>query len=283
MAQTFGGPWTLLKLEGLEDYLLAFNTALKYTTFTRIYIDAFAGSGDFHIESPDAPLLENERRPDVHAGSARRALAVNPPFHKLYFVDMDLENVQALQKLADADEAGRAIVSPGDANQEVARICAETDWRKTRGVLFLDPYGNEVEWGTLENIARSTKLDVWYLFPLAGIFRNAPINKGKLTADKSASISKILGTTDWEKAFYSAPEQDQTSLFSMPEQSLQRTLNVDGIEAFVKTRLETVFHLVLGPKRLLGPRKAPLFSLFFAMSNKSEKATALARRILRRL
>ena len=283
MAQTFGGPWTLLKLEGLEEYLLAFNTALKNLPFMRIYIDAFAGSGDFRIESADAPLLENEKSSDVHAGSVRRALSVNPPFHKLYFVDTDLENVKALQGLADANDARRAVVRPGDANEEIARICADTDWRNTRGVLFLDPYGNEVEWATLENIARSTKLDVWYLFPLSGVFRNAPIDKGKLTADKRASISKILGTPDWEQAFYSAPEQAQSSLFSMPVEAAQRTMNVDGIEAFVKTRLETEFSLVLGPKRLLGPRRAPLFSLFFAMSNKSEKATALARRILYRL
>ena len=111
------------------------------------------------------------------------------------------------------------------------------------------------------------------------------VNAGwyKLTADKRASITKILGTQAWEQAFYSAPEQDQSTLFSMPEEAAQRTMNVDGIEAFVKARLEKVFPLVLGPKRLLGPRRAPLFSLFFAMSNKSEKAAALARRILHRL
>lgn len=283
MAQMFGGPWTILKLEVIGDYLRAFNTALKKTSFERIYIDAFAGSGDFRIEAADAPLLDNEERTDVHAGSVRRALSVDPQFHKLYLIETEPENVKALRRLAEADKSRRAIIRHGDANSEIARICEDTNWRKTRGVLFLDPFGHEVEWATLQHIARTTKLDIWYLFPLSGVYRNAPIDKHKLTADKRAAISRILGTPDWEAAFYSAVPHAQSNLFAVPEEAAHRTINVDGIEAFVKSRLETVFPVVLGPKRLLGPRRAPLFSLFFAMSNESEKAAALARRILRRL
>jgi hypothetical protein len=50
-------------------------------------------------------------------------------------------------------------------------------------------------------------------------------------------------------------------------------------EAFVKKRLESVFPLVLPPRRLLGPRRAPLFSLFFAMANRSKTAQQRARPI----
>lgn len=283
MVRTFGGPWTILKLDVIEDYLRSFTTALKNFQFTRIYIDAFAGSGDFSLKPADVPLLESRRQLDVYAGSARRALAISPPFERLYFIDADRRNVQALQKLADADEAKRAVVAHGDANTEVLKICDATNWRRTRGVLFLDPFGNEVEWATLEKIATRTKLDVWYLFPLSSLYRNAPLDRDKLTNDKRATTTKILGTSEWEEAFYSAPPAPDT-LFDLPGVSkLQRTLNVDGMEAFVKRRLESVFPLVLGPKRLYGPTKAPLFSLFFALSNDSPKAKGLAMRILKRL
>ncbi len=283
MVRTFGGPWTILKLHVIEDYLRSFTTALKNSRFTRIYIDAFAGSGDLSLKVAEAPLLESKRQLDVYAGSARRALAISPPFEKLYFIDADRRNVQALQKLADADEANRAVVSHGDANTEVLKICNATNWRRTRGVLFLDPFGNEVEWATLEKIATKTKLDVWYLFPLSSLYRNAPINRDKLTPDKRTTTTKILGTAKWEEAFYRAPPAPGT-LFDLPGTSrLQRTLNVDGIEDFVKRRLAAVFPLVLGPKRLYGPRKASLFRLFFALSSDSPKAKALAMRILKRL
>jgi len=42
---SFGGSWTRIKLEALEKYLKAFNTALSKQTFTRVYIDGFAGTG----------------------------------------------------------------------------------------------------------------------------------------------------------------------------------------------------------------------------------------------
>ena len=58
---------------------------------------------------------------------------------------------------------------------------------------------------------------------------------------------------------------------------------MDAIEAFVKMRLELIFPLVLPPKRLLGPTNAPLYSLFFAMSNKSPQAQALAMPIAKHL
>lgn len=283
MVQTFGGPWTILKLDVIESYLRSFSTALQNSQFTRIYIDAFAGSGDFSLKTAEAPLLENKQRLEILAGSARRALAVTPPFDKLYFIDANRRNVQALQRLADTDQANRAVIRHGDANSEVLKICNDTNWRRTRGVLFLDPFGNEVEWTTLEKIAAKTKLDVWYLFPLSGLYRNAPIDRDKLTPDKRATTTKILGTVEWEDAFYRAPP-DAGTLFGLPEAGrLQRTSNVDGIEAFVKRRLEFIFPLVLGPKRLYGPTKAPLFSLFFALSNDSPKAKALAMRILKRL
>jgi three-Cys-motif partner protein len=67
----FGGIWTRIKLEALEKYLLAFNTALSKQTFTRIYIDAFAGTGrcDIKVDGEKTSI----------DGSARRALA---PIHR---------------------------------------------------------------------------------------------------------------------------------------------------------------------------------------------------------
>ena len=44
-AQTFGGPWSLVKLNALEKYLTAFAGVMKNLQFKTVYIDAFAGSG----------------------------------------------------------------------------------------------------------------------------------------------------------------------------------------------------------------------------------------------
>lgn len=278
-AQRFGGPWSLVKIDAVAAYLKAFNTALKFQKFDRIYIDAFAGSGDFAYSTSGAgPLFDQDEALRMHAGSARRALETDPPFHRLIFIENDLKNIDSLQRLADADLGRRATVVPGDANGEVVRVCKRTSWQKTRGVIFLDPYGNSVEWTTLQEVA-STNLDVWYLFPLSGVYRNAPRDQEALTDDKRATITRILGTDEWEQRFYKPPPQSDRTLFDVPAAASRRTENVDGIDAFVKERLKLIFPLVEQPLRLLGPSKAPLFSLFFAMANKSKKAQERARPI----
>jgi three-Cys-motif partner protein len=50
-------------------------------------------------------------------------------------------------------------------NDAIANLCKATDWRSNRGVVFLDPYGLQVTWGTLAAIARTGALDIWVLFP----------------------------------------------------------------------------------------------------------------------
>jgi hypothetical protein len=46
------------------------------------------------------------------------------------------------------------------------QLCGGIAWHRTRGVIFLDPFGASLEWETLKFIAATKALDVWYLFPL---------------------------------------------------------------------------------------------------------------------
>jgi three-Cys-motif partner protein len=294
-AQKFGGPWSLIKIETVAAYFAAFNRTLKHQGFNKVYIDAFAGSGDFQFKARDAsPLFDEAEVIEVHAGSARRALETKPPFDRLVFVESGARNANALSKVLLQFPDANAEILRGDANVEVKRMCQSINWdgaSGTRGVIFLDPFGNSVDWSTIKELGK-TKLDVWYLFPLAGVYRNAPNDWGQLNSEKRQAITRVLGAPEWESRFYEPPSNKQGDIFSLldaPEQSNpgalphKRTLNVDGIEAFVMERLKTVFPFVLPPRRLLGPTNAPLFSLFFAMANKSHAAWGVARPIAKHL
>jgi three-Cys-motif partner protein len=294
-AQKFGGPWSLIKVETVAAYLVAFNRALKNQGFRKVYIDAFAGSGDFQFKARSAsPLFDEGEFIETHAGSARRALATKPPFDQLVFVESATKNADALDDVLRQFPESNAVVRRGDANDEVKCVCHSINWRSapgTRGVIFLDPFGNSVDWSTITELGK-TKLDVWYLFPLAGVYRNAPNNWSQLNTEKRRAITRILGTPDWESRFYEPPNTAQSNMFGLFDSSAQitpadalsiRTLNVDGIEGFVAERLKTVFPFVLPPRRLLGPTNAPLFSLFFAMANKSPAAWGVAHPIAKHL
>src|SRR5262249_51638007 len=81
MAHAFGGAWTERKLSVVRRYLEIYARALKNQTFQRIYVDAFAGTGD-RVQKMRAatPFLDLPEFDAVAKGSARIALEVNHHF-----------------------------------------------------------------------------------------------------------------------------------------------------------------------------------------------------------
>jgi len=148
-AQKFGGPWSLIKTDVVAAYLQTFSTALKQKKFSRVYIDAFAGSGTFTFDPKPIPLFDPAETAVAHSGSVEKALAVKPPFDELIFIEQKVANVAALQKLIEGRPEARIV--RGDANQELAHLCEPRLWRprERRGVIFLDPFGLSVDWSTL--------------------------------------------------------------------------------------------------------------------------------------
>lgn len=275
---SFGGVWTRIKLEALEKYLHAFNTALSKQHFKRIYIDAFAGTGRCEIN------VDGEKT--TIEGSARRALATHPAFHKYYFIELRSKKLAALRALAGENPGKDIEVVRGDANQALKKLCSQYRWLKERAVLFLDPFGMHVEWSTLESIANTGAIDVWYLFPYAGLYRQAAKNSEALDADKEASLTRVLGTTAWRSAFYM--QKRQQDLFSTDDRD-ERSASHSDMLSFVSNRLKKLFPAVTDPKILYkggnsrSPIGAPLFALYFAASNPKPSAYRLATKIAKEI
>jgi three-Cys-motif partner protein len=277
--QVFGGRWSLFKLEMLERYFAFYNRALKNKPFKRVYIDGFAGSGDFQyiIDAPKRTLFgDRDENADVHAGSARRALRATPPFDEIILIEQNKTNVEALEALIAAEGHTNARVEHGDANDTLRDICRPAAWKKRRGIIFLDPFGMNVDWSTLELIAKTQALDLWFLFSLAGLVRNLPRRASRLDAGKRAAVTRVLGTDEWYDEFYKARENPFfKGAAPLPA---RRTANLDQIEAYVLRRLGTIFPHVEEPKRLRTKQNRSLFSLFFAVSNPSQAAITLAQK-----
>jgi three-Cys-motif partner protein len=163
--QMFGGDWTEEKLRRVEKYLKACNVALKKQTFTREYIDAFAGTGYREVRQPDSPgqlllpeLVEEDCQ-DFADGSARIALKVEPPFHKFTFIEQNKNKFDELCKLKDRHPERKILPLRGDANEHIQAICRES-WDYRRAVLFLDPFGMQVPWDTIKLIASTQAIDM---------------------------------------------------------------------------------------------------------------------------
>ncbi|HEX7230481.1 MAG TPA: three-Cys-motif partner protein TcmP, partial [Candidatus Binatia bacterium] len=148
----FGGPWTEEKLSRLRKYLQAymsiFSRNRRAKLLKTIYVDAFAGTG-FRRENSGMPKEENalfdvSSDSDAQAlrkGSAQVALETNPSFSEYIFIEDDKEHAKGLSTLRRRfpSIAARIRIIPGDANRYLLAWCEETDWTKTRAVVFLDP------------------------------------------------------------------------------------------------------------------------------------------------
>ena len=274
--QKFGGTWTEEKLNIFTEYLDAYLTALQKRKFKKIYIDAFAGTGE--IETSDGR--------QYLAGSAKRALASDKKFDHYYFIEADYQKTEELQNMVNSEFPQlRPIVTIfyGDANDKLAEIIRSVDWRYNRGLLFLDPYATQVNWTTLENIAQTKSIDVWYLFPFSALERMLPKN-GKYDKWENC-IDRLLGDQRWREEFYR--KDPQKTLFDLSPDSEQsdekrmvKDANPDCIKAYILSRLETTFPCVSKLARIFtNSRMAPMFLFCFAISNESKNAQQLALRI----
>ncbi len=150
-----------------------------------------------------------------------------------------------------------------------------------RGVVFLDPFGMQIDWQTVETIAATEALDCWYFFPLMGLYRQAANAAPDIDEAKRAGLNRVLGTDDWESAWYGKPH-GPTDLFGDPADAV-RTADINAIERYVKRRLSIFKGGVLDPLRIYNDRGAPIASLFFAVANPNPGAARLAMRIAKHI
>lgn len=275
-SQKFGGDWTAKKLNIFTSYLDAYLIALQNQKFKKIYIDAFAGTGEIETSDGEAYL----------AGSAKRALSAEKWFDHYYFIESDESKASELEHMIDTEFPHLkrfTTVYRGDANEKLGKIINDIDWRFNRGLLFLDPYATQVDWATLERVAGTKSIDVWYLFPFSALNRMLPKN-GKYGSWEN-TIDRLLGDNGWRTEFYK--KDPQVSLFDLglidggeDEDRVIKDASLEHIKEYLISRLETTFPCVSNNPRIFkNSKESTMFLFCFAISNESVAAQRLALRI----
>jgi len=283
LEHVFGGDWTEDKLRRLRQYLVAyrkiFATNQQASFYKTWYVDAFAGTGSRSTQTSPSPLLDygdgyfvDDETPKFLDGSARIALSLQSPFDHYLFIEQSRKRGDTLRNSVGNDFSAltdRVEIKIDDANTALCEWCKQRNWSKERAVVFLDPYGMQVDWNTITTLANTKGIDLWYLFPIA---TRLLTQDGDMDEKWAKRLDTLFGTSDWRSRFYST--QQYNTLFG-PVESIQRDATEQNIQGFIEERLKSCFVAVAQSRILRNSRSSPLFALCFAASNEKGAKPAL--------
>jgi len=263
------GPWSEDKLQLLGKYLHAYTVIMQGQRWCRNgyhYIDAFAGTGK--------PRARDEER--YIDGSPRVALTIQHPFHSYTFIEKTPWRIQRLREL---EFLGRDIrICEGDCNRIITtEITPHIRYERfNRGLIFLDPFGMNTEWSTIEQVAETQALEIFMNFPVMALNRTVlPNDPNALTEAQIERMNRFWGSAEWRGDIY---EEVQT-LFGPVEMKIHRTTG-QRLGRLFKKRLEEVFPHVTDPLVMANSKNAPLYCLIFA--GHKQKASEIVQDIFQR-
>lgn len=266
------GKWAEHKLDLLRKYLEAYAKIMhkqveKWLQGGFHYIDAFAGSGYAKSKTDEKYLI------DLIEGSPLRALNIEPSFSRYHFIEISSERIGLLEHLK-RDFPGKSIeIYEGDANS-VIRVkivpWLQSIGKPVRAFIFLDPYGLQVEWETIEflgSLKRTVQVDIFINFPLMGIQRAALPKKRRPDESQVALLQKVIGG---EKVEQVVDEVYAEKLTLFPEVKAIEKLK-RGAQWFAdlyRDRLTSVFPCVSNAVIMRNSKNAPLYALMLASHEK---------------
>jgi three-Cys-motif partner protein len=267
------GPWAAEKLEALSRALNYYTTRLKnQSQWQKIYIDAFAGPGLSEVRSKpredvgqSLQLFTDQSTDPVEQevvflrGSPRVALDIANPFDRYVFVDKDPDRVAELEGIRSEYQSRRTIeIHQGDANSILQELLKSISKARHRAYIFLDPFGLQMTWGTIEAIARTGAIEVIVNFPLGMALRRMMPNSGNVPAGWQISLDTFFGSPDWRQHAY----EERVDLLG------KRTSKIadseDRLLAWYRGRLKDVFGHVSEAQLVTNMRGGRLYYLIWA-------------------
>jgi three-Cys-motif partner protein len=235
------------------------------------YIDAFAG--------PGIAVYRND--PEIVTyleGSPLRILAIQPEFDHVWLIDRNTARLARLR--ANITERGipnnRFSMARGDANSQIRTIIAGLASNE-RALVFLDPYGLQVEWSTVESLAASNKVDILINYSLMGITRNLR-RIGGPTQEFRRLLSRVMKRVSWIDQIYT----EQGTLLGDPV-LVRGTLEAAVVAQHYQEDLKEIFATVSAPAIMTNSRGSPIYALVFASQNKTAASRIMNSVVAKRL
>lgn len=269
------GEWAEEKLECLAKYLEAYTTIMRKQDWaTSFYFDAFAGGGISELRSnekidPEDVFLHPFKLDPVEKkyieGSPKRALSIKHPFSKYFFVEKNSNRVKQLKSLSAEFSQNRQIeIIQGDALEAIKEFLHDprNNWVKCRAVMFLDPFGMQVPWKIIEEIARTGAIEILINFPVGMAIQRLLPNSGNISKATKAKLDAYFGTNGWRQIVYEA----RPNLFGeIDEKKVEESSK--KLATWYQSRLKGIFGHSPKPRLIKNPHGTHLYYLIFAGPN----------------
>lgn len=276
------GPWAEQKLDSLHRGLHYWTTYLKNMPYwQKVYVDAFAGPGlsEVRRRPKDTKAVEPSGLLDLFAdelppaavdpiaeevrylkGSPRIALDLPNPFHRYIFIEKDPGRLADLKALQTEYAGSRDIeIVPGDANSALLALLGSGFSKKThRAYIFLDPFGIQVPWKTIEALAVTKAIEVMINFPMGMAIRRMMPRTGDVPPGWGISLDTFFGTPDWRDHAYEEVTDlggTRTAKFADSEVRLLE---------WYRSRLQAAFGFVSRAQLITNTRGGHLYYLIWA-------------------
>lgn len=274
-AQAFGGPHTELKLQVVMEYLEGYLKVMRNQKFRLSYIDAFAGTGWRRAVTQDddrqASLIGAT---EVRKGSPLRVFELRyqgRAFDRFVFGDRSAAKLHDLEsairsRFPEGTSRPQIDFRPVDADTLISEECDRMGGQD-RAVMFLDPFGMQVSWSSIERIAASHKIDLWYLAPTGMAYNRLMKRSGNIPEQWRRRLDEALGGRGWESAIY------QSTRDLLGHDELRRVEGHEGVIAYFERQWRTLFGDGAMPHGVRLHRGGHLpYLLCFACSNPSARA-----------
>ena len=271
------GPWVQEKLGCLRKYLQAYTTILCRKHFKGyFYIDAFAGPGTLKIrreQTDDTPqellveiashAAEEPGKAEYISGSPQVALDLDPPFTDYVFVETDPKRIRRLEKLIESYKGTKRRIHIRNENctEYLREMLNNVTGKPWRGVIFLDPFGMQVPWDTIVEIAKTKAIEVFVNFPVGMAIQRLLKRSGQFTEKERAKLDEYFGTDEWFDLLY----YNDHDLFGDSVTKIQNSGDV--LVKWYRKRLEQVFTHVSTAREIQSTSGRPLYYLIFAGPN----------------
>ena len=238
-----------------------------------IFVDAFAGPGLSRVrtkEKANEPLglfgpdpESDEAETEFLKGSPRVALEIVNPFSAYVFVERDPERIRELKALKVEYQSRRNItVKEGDANAALQELLASgIDWSHQRAVVFLDPFGMQAPWLTIETLAETKAIEVIVNFPLGMHIQRLLTKSGDIPPGWQMSLDTFFGSPEWRGLAY----EEGTDLFGPKVQKVSGS--GPKLLEWYRNRLRAAFGHVSTARLIRNTRGNPLYYLIWAGPN----------------